>query len=114
MGGGGLGFILTLVTIIMMGLGSKDAAFSYLMAFTYWGGIAYASVILLMIFHATRARWVTVLRRPIEAMASSVAIFLILFIPVIIWAKQIYVWVDPPQTLGREALRLIAGKKAYL
>jgi hypothetical protein len=114
MGGGLVGALLTIVTIAMMATGSQDAAFSYLMAFSYWAGIAYASVILLMIFHATHARWVTVLRRPIEAMAASVAIFLILFIPLIIWAKQVYVWVDPPQTLGREARRLIAGKAAYL
>jgi hypothetical protein len=113
-GGGALGALLTIVTIIMMATGSKDASFSYLMAFTYWGGIAYASVILLMIFHATHARWVTVLRRPIEAMSASVAIFLVLFIPVVIWMKQVYVWVDPPESLGREAIRLITHKKAYL
>jgi hypothetical protein len=33
---------------------------------------------------------------------------------VLIWKKQIYVWVDPPESLGREALRLIAHKAAYL
>jgi hypothetical protein len=113
-GGGVVGLILTIVTIAMMATGSKDACFSYLMAFAYWAGISYASVILLMIFHATHARWVTVLRRPIEAMAASVTIFLLLFIPVLIWKKQIYVWVDPPESLGREALRLIAHKSAYL
>ena len=47
----------------------SDACYSYLMAFAYWAGIAFASLILLMIFHATHARWMTVLRRPIEAMA---------------------------------------------
>ena len=50
--GGVLGLILTIVTIAMMATGSKDACFSYLMAFAYWAGISYASVILLMIFLA--------------------------------------------------------------
>jgi len=113
-GGGALGALLTIVTIVMMAMGSKDATFSYLLAFTYWGGISYASVILLMIFHATHARWVTVLRRPIEAMSGSVVIFFVLFIPLIIWMKQVYVWVDPPESLGRETLKLLAHKAAYL
>ena len=73
-----------------------------------------SAVILLMIFHATHARWVTIIRRPIEAMAASVPIFLVLFIPVILGMKHTYVWVDPPESLGHEALKLIAGKAAYL
>ena len=103
-----------ILTFIGMAMNPKDAGFSYLMAFTYWGGISFTSVILLMIFHATHARWVTVLRRPIEAMSASVLIFLFLFIPLIFVMKHVYVWVDPPDSLGREALKLIAGKAAYL
>jgi hypothetical protein len=114
MGGGLVGAALTIITIAMMWTGSKDACYSYLAAFAYWGGISFASVILLMIFHATHARWVTVLRRPIEAMAGSILVFVLLFIPIVLWIKQIYVWVDPPASLGREALKNIAGKAAYL
>ncbi|HEX3905719.1 MAG TPA: hypothetical protein VH853_23035 [Polyangia bacterium] len=112
-GGGLLGVVLIVVTLI--GAAMNPAGwFSYLMAFAYWAGIAIASVILLMMLHATHARWVTVLRRPIEAMSSSVGIFLLLFIPLIFGMKHVYVWVDPPASLGREALKLIAGKAAYL
>jgi hypothetical protein len=113
MGGGLLGLVLVVVSLI--GASMNPAGwYSYLMAFAYWAGIAFASVILLMMLHATHARWVTVLRRPIEAMSSSIGIFLLLFIPLAIGLKHVYVWVDPPQSLGREALKLIAGKKAYL
>jgi len=112
--GGGLGLVFLILTFIGMAMNPKDAGFSYLLAFAYWAGISFTSVILLMIFHATHARWVTVLRRPIEAMAASVAIFLFLFIPLIFVMKHVYVWVDPPDSLGREALKLIAGKAAYL
>jgi hypothetical protein len=113
-GGGIAGVLLLIVTFIGMAMNPKDAGFSYLMAFAYWAGIAVASVILLMIFHATHARWVTVLRRPVEVMSASVLIFLFLFIPLIVAMKHVYVWIDPPATLGREALKLIAGKAAYL
>src|SRR4051794_4080028 len=73
-----------------------------------------ASVILLMIFHATHARWMVILRRPVEAMAASVPIFLLLFIPIIFGMKHLYVWVDPPASLGREALHLLEHKRAWL
>ncbi len=113
--GGGVGVVLLILTLAGAFIGNPQvAAFSYLTAFTYWCGISMASVILLMIFHATHARWVTILRRPIEAMAVSVPIFILLFIPVILGMKHTHIWVNPPQSLGTEALRLIAGKAAYL
>jgi hypothetical protein len=112
--GGGVGLLLLILTFVGMSMNPRDAGFSYLMAFAYWAGLSFASVILLMIFHATHARWVTVLRRPVEAMAGSITIFLLLFIPLIFAIKNVYIWVNPPESLGREALKLIAGKKPYL
>jgi hypothetical protein len=112
--GGGVGLLLLILTFVGAATNPQVAHFSYLTAFTYWAGISVSSVILLMIFHATHARWMTVIRRPLEAMAASVPIFLVLFIPVILGMKHTYVWVDPPQSLGHEALKLIAGKAAYL
>lgn len=112
--GGLLGVLFLAVTLIGLAIDPKETYYSYLVAFAYWGGIAMASVILLMIFHATHARWMTVLRRPVEAMASSVWIFLLLVIPVIIGMKEIYSWVDPAPDLGKEALGLLAHKAPWL
>jgi len=83
-------------------------------AFAYWCGIALASIVLLMIMRAFRARWMTVIRRPMEVMAASIGIFLLLAIPILIWMKHIYIWMDPPPSLGKEALERIAHKHAYL
>ena len=112
--GGGLGLLLLILTFVGIATDPKVGYFSYLTAFTYWGGISLSSVILLMIFHATHARWMTIIRRPIEAMAVSVPIFVVLFIPVVLGMKYTFSWVDPPASLGREALKVIAGKAAYL
>jgi hypothetical protein len=113
-GGGVAGLLCLILTFIGAAISPREAFYSYLVAFVYWCGLALAAVILLMIFHATHARWMTVLRRPIEVMAASVAIFLVLFIPVAIGMKHIYIWVDPPADLGRETLKLIAHKRPYL
>jgi hypothetical protein len=113
-GGGVAGLVFLILSFIGMAVSPREAFYSYLVAFAYWCGIAMASVILLMIFHATHARWMTVLRRPVEVMASSVFVFIFLFIPLAIGMKHIYVWVDPPADLGRETLKLLAHKSPYL
>jgi hypothetical protein len=118
LGGGVAGLFFLLLTVAGMLVGSeaarRQAFYSYLVAFAYWGGIALASVILLMIFHATRARWMVVMRRPIEVMGATVVLFILLFVPVAFGMKQLYSWVDPPADLPKETLRLLAWKRPYL
>ena len=112
---GGIGAVLLLATLAGgIATDAKEAYYSYVVAFAYWAGLAFASTILLQSFHATRARWVTVLRRPIEVMAATMPLFLLLFIPIAFGMKEIYEWVDPPATLGREALERIHHKAPWL
>ena len=54
---------------------------AYLVAFTYWVGLALGALALLMAFHAARARWITAVRRPLEVIAASITVFPILFVP---------------------------------
>ncbi|HVZ72516.1 MAG TPA: hypothetical protein VHJ20_09085 [Polyangia bacterium] len=118
--GGGVGLLLTLASLAGFAIDPKTASFSYLVAFTYWCGIAFASLLLLQIFHATRAKWMVVLRRPVEAMANAMPIFLLLFIPVIIGMKHLYSWVDPATSYPagtphlKETLALLAHKRPWL
>jgi hypothetical protein len=112
--GGALGAVLFLASLGGFAVDAREAFFSYLVAFAYWAGLAMASVILLMMLHATRARWVTVMRRPVEAMAASVPIFILLFIPLLFGLKHLYIWVDPAADLGKETLRLLAHKRPWL
>jgi hypothetical protein len=114
--GGGIGVVLVAITLVVaLGMGSQDAAFSYLTAFAYWCGIAFASVLLLMIFHATHARWMTILRRPVEAMAASIAVFLLLVAPVCLSMRKLYSWMDPVAAgFGKEAIAKIAHKAGWL
>ena len=116
MGCGVVGLLLTLVTLAGgWATGPKEMLYSYLVAFAYWAGIGFASVILLMVFHATHARWMTILRRPVEAMAASMVLFLVLVIPILAGMSHIYSWVDPVAAgFGKEALAKIAHKAPYL
>jgi hypothetical protein len=115
-GGGIAGLVLLALTLVGGVMTSpKETFYSYLVAFAYWCGIAFASVLLLMIFHATHARWMVIIRRPIEAMAASMGIFLLLVIPILVGMKELYSWIDPVAAgFGKEALARIAHKAPWL
>jgi hypothetical protein len=116
--GGGVGLLLVLLSVVGLFVGDAAsqtlAAASYLIAFAYWAGISMASVILLMIFHTTRAKWMVVLRRPVEVMGATLPLFLVLFIPVVLARKTLYSWVEPAATLPRETLKLLEHKRPWL
>ena len=98
-----------------MATSPKDAFYSYLVAFSYWCGIAFAATILLMIFHATHARWMTILRRPVEAMGVTIPVFILLVIPIWLGMKQLYSWVDPVAAgFTGEALSRVTHKGRWL
>jgi hypothetical protein len=114
MGGAAGGVVLLLATFAGLAIDAQRTMFSYLVAFAYWGGISMAALLLLMIFHAFGAKWMVVLRRPLEAMATSVVLFAVLFVPIVLELKHLYVWIDPPASMGREALRVLEHKRPYL
>ena len=113
-GAGGLGLICLIATLVGMSVDARPAMFSYLWAFAYWGGISLASVVLLQIFHAVRAKWMVVLRRAVEVMAVTAILFLFLFIPIALGMKHLYSWVAPAANLSREAVELLHHKEPYL
>ena len=114
MGGAVGGLVLLAATFAGLAIDPRRTMFSYLVAWLYWAGIGLSAAILLMIFHAFGAKWVVVIRRVLEAMSTTVLLFLVLFVPIFLGLKHLYVWVDPPATLPRDVLKLLAHKKPYL
>jgi hypothetical protein len=122
--GGGLGAVLVLLSVVGLFVGDAEsqklAGASYLVSFAYWCGIAMASVILLMIFHATRAKWMVVLRRPVEVMGATLPLFLLLFVPLVLVLRHVYSWVDPATSYPAgtphlaETLALLEHKHPWL
>lgn len=92
----------------------KEALVSYLTAFLLFLAIALGALVLLMANHAAGAKWLTVLRRPLEAMAAALPIFALLFLPVALGAKSLFLWIDPPATLTAEQVHALHAKHAYL
>ncbi len=87
---------------------------SYLVAFSYWAGLAVASLILLATFHASNARWMTVIRRTLETLSATAPLFGVLFIPIALGAHRLYPWAGSVEGLSEEARKLFEHKHAYL
>lgn len=95
-------------------LDPRRALFAYLVAFVYWLGIALGALILVGAFHASNARWPVVARRFVETVPSSVLLFALLFVPIVLGAKHLFVWVSPPAGLDPVMEHAIHHKHAYL
>lgn len=118
LGLGALGLVVT-AALYLVNMGdpaaSRGVLASYLTAFVYWIGIAIAMSIWLAIFHAAKARWPIVVRRPMETVGASIPVFVVLVIPILLGMGKLFSWVDPSAGhFDAEQLRLLAHKQPYL
>jgi len=102
------------LTAVGYAFDAQRTMLSYLVAFLYFLGLSLGTLALNMANYAARARWHIVIRRTIEGVHATLPVFAVLFIPVILAARQLYVWIDPPASLGKEVLENIAHKHGYL
>ena len=62
------------------------------------GGLA-----LLMLQWTTGGKWGLLIRRPLEAMSRTLPLVFLMFLPIAIFAKRLYIWAwitDPQSALG--------------
>jgi len=108
---GAAGLALTAVGYLF---DARRTMLSYLVAFLYFLGLTLGMLALNMAKYAARARWHIVIRRAIEAVHAPLPALAVLFVPIALAARQIYVWIDPPSWLDKEVLRNIEHKHGYL
>jgi hypothetical protein len=114
----GLGVVGLLATAIFYFAGGPadhgTVLAGYLVAFTYWVGIAVTATIWNAIFHAAAAKWMVVLRRPLEMMGSSLPVFILLFVPIFLGMATLFPWVRPSSAMSAEELELLSHKAPWL
>jgi hypothetical protein len=107
--------VVSLVAIaIGFALDPRQTLFSYLIAISYWLGMALGSLILLAILHASNAKWPVVVRRMLEKTSASNIVFVPLFLPIAIGVKELFLWAAPPADLDHAARALIDHRSGYL
>jgi len=107
---GAIGLVLT----VLLGFANpRETLFAYLIAFVYWLGLSIGGITLVMANNSASARWNVTVRRLGEAFGAVVPLFAILFLPLLLGAKHIWLWTTPEHA-SEETAHLIAHKAAYL
>lgn len=88
---GALGLGLTLVGGLMW---PSSVLPAYLVAVLFWTGISLGSIGLTFLHHLVGGSWALPLRRPFEAGASVIVVLAVLFAPIVLGLRSIYVWAD--------------------
>jgi len=96
-----VGVIFGIVAVIF-GITSPDQFFrSYLLAYMLWLGVTLGCMAFLMIQHVTGGTWGAVIQRLLEAGCSTIPLMAVLFVPIVVGMRRLYVWTDPA-FLGKE------------
>lgn len=107
------GAVGLVVTALLGFANPRQTLFAYLIAFVYWLGLSIGGVTLVMANNSASARWNVTVRRLGEAFGAVVPLFAILFLPLLLGAKHIWLWTNPEQ-VSEETAHLLAHKAAYL
>jgi hypothetical protein len=83
------GILLSLLGFI---LNREQAAFSWLFGFSYFFTISIGTLFWTCLHHATDAEWSVVVRRQLENFAKNLWVFFLLFLPILIFGVQGYLW----------------------
>lgn len=84
---------------------------SYLFAFVFWIGIPLGCLAILMLQHMSGGAWGLVIRRVLESATRTFPLLALLFIPILIGVRFLYVWAQPELVHGNE---LLEHKSFYL
>ena len=107
----GVGVVGLILSAIGYFTNSDQFFFSYLVSFTFFTGIALASVFMVMFHHITKSKWGVVVRRIPETFGSNIWIWGIFIIPVILGIHNLYHWSHEEAVAVDKILK---GKSAYL
>lgn len=107
----GLG-VAALGLAVLLSAGTRDRFFaSWLVAFLFGLSIALGGLFFVLLHHACRAGWSTVVRRLAEHLAALLPLFALLFVPVALGLEELFPWARP-EVVAKDDL--LQEKSAYL
>ncbi len=86
---------------------------SYLMALAFAISTSVGGLILLMIGYAANARWMAVVRRPMEIVTLPLPALAVLFVP-ILFGLEHYPWHTPPAGLAAHELEILEHRAPFM
>lgn len=106
----GIAIVLAIVGLLV----DREQFFkSYLLAYMFWIGLTVGSLGLLMMQHMSGGAWGMVIRRNCEAATRVFPVMALLFVPVIIGMKTLYIWAQDASHWTPEQHEIIDQKAQY-
>lgn len=109
-----LGIAGTLAFVVGVVVDPAAAAHAWMAAWAFALLIALGSLLFLLIGHASNARWLIVLRRVSERAATTFPVLLLLALPFIAFAKDLYPWAMPHEALSHHAHLVLERHPVWL
>lgn len=107
-----VGAVALLIAVVLGFTGRSEAFFqSYLYTYLFWLGLSLGSLFLIFIVHLAGGSWGALIVRPLEAAASAVPLFALLFLPIVFGMADLYPWTDAAYVASEPT---VAAKSEYL
>jgi len=88
--------VIALMLAVVLGVFNTRAFFGgYLVGYVLWFGVAFGSLMILMIHRLTGGHWGNVLRVPLVAAVATFPLLALLFIPLLFGMTWLYPWTNP-------------------
>jgi hypothetical protein len=100
-----VGVVFGIVAVILAVKQPDEFFRAYLLGFMCWLGVALGSMAILMIRHLTGGGWGMVIRRILGAAMRTLPLLAVLFIPVILGMRKLYIWAQPLENIADKHLR---------
>src|ERR1700748_2430117 len=88
--------VLSIVLALLAATGDHDGIDhllrSYLLGYVFCWGLTLGGLALLMVQYLSGGKWGLLLRRPLEAMSRCLPLVIVLFLPIGIFMKKLYLW----------------------
>lgn len=101
--------IVGAVALLLCGIGaySRPDEFyqSYLFAFVFWMGISIGCAEVLMLHHLVGGDWGLAIRRLLESASRTLWVMLVLFVPILLGLRHLYLWARPDEVLHSPELQ---------
>jgi len=100
-----VGVVFGIVAVVLAFKNPTEFYRAYLLGFMAWLGVALGSMAIVMIRHLTGGGWGVVIRRILGAAMRTVPLLAVLFIPIILGIKKLYIWAQPLENIQDKHLR---------
>jgi hypothetical protein len=101
----GVGVVATAIGCTGIARSSAHALFAYAAAFFVVATTGLGALLFVMVAHTARARWFVIMRRITAAVASTLLLMPVLFLPIAFGLRTLYPWARPLEALEDDALR---------